>query len=155
MMEKNRILTICLVISLALNVIFISIFLKNAFVKGSYEGTWKCTTNNLYEITIFVDHNGTFYEALEPIDMSSYDINLTKDLPYIVYKGYIENDALVYKGSKILVSDDNYEYLSDIPDEQYEPVSYFYSIVRNGKTTLMIEIPEDSKTKYTFVKVDE
>ncbi len=157
MIERNRIITICLIISVILNVVLLCILLKNSFDMNSYEGTWKCTSNPNYEITIFVDHNGTFYEALDPItpDTSSYGITITDILPFIVYKGYIEKDSLVYKGVKIIENGDHYEYLSDIPDDQYEAASYYYTIIRNSKTTLMLEIPGDSSAKYTFVKTDE
>ena len=156
MQYKNHIIIVCLVVSVVLNMVLLCVLLKNNHDMNSYEGTWKCTSNPNYEITIFVDHNGTFYEALEPItpDASSYGITVTNNLPFLVYKGYIEKSSLVYKGVKAIDGDDHYEYLSDIPNDQYDAVNYFYTIIRNSENTLMIEIPGDSRTKYTFVKTD-
>ena len=157
MLNKTQILSICLAVSVILNIVLLGVLIKNTLDLNSYEGTWRCTSNPSYEISIFVDHNGTFYEALEPItpDTSAYGFTINNDLPYMVFKGYIEKDSLVYKGVKVIGEDDHFEYLSDIPDDQYEAVSYFYTINRVSKSTLMLEIPGDSKTQYTFVRINE
>lgn len=121
---------------------------------NSYEGTWKCSSNPLYEITIFVDYRGTFYEAVFPVQSETTvsGITITNNMPKLVYKGYIEKNALVYTGVKTIKNGDSFEYLSDIPEDQYEKASYYYTITRNSKNTMMLEIPGDTKTKYTFVK---
>ncbi len=143
MFDSKRILVVCLSISVLLNLVLAFFLIKNSTQLNSYEGTWKCSNNIVYDITIFVDHNGTFYESFA-----------LDDRPYIVYKGYIEKDTLVYKGARMIEENDHFEYLSDIPDEMYEEANYFYKITRNSKSTLLIEIPGDTKTQYTFVKTE-
>lgn len=157
MKNKNTILIICLCVSVILNCVLSFLLLKSNLDTNSYEGTWKCTSNPLYEITIFVDHNNNFYEAMFPTETNTSEsgITLNIDLPKIVYKGYIENNTIVYTGERILQSGDSFEYLSDIPDELYSEASYYYTINRNSKSTLMLEIPNDSSTKYTFVKIND
>ncbi len=157
MKNKTTILAICLTVSVLLNCVLLFLILKNNLDMNSYEGTWKCTSNSLYDVTIFVDSHGNFYEAMFPVETSTESTNITviNELPKIVYKGYIEENTLIYTGTRVLESGENYEYLSDIPDSLYETASYYYTITRNSESTLMLEIPNEPGNTYSFVRIEE
>ena len=98
----------------------------------------------IYEITMYVDHNGTFYQACS-----------IEDRPYQVTKGHIEGDTLVYQGLRTIEEGDHFEYLSDIPDDMYEDANTFYLIDRTSENTLTLKTSNGVGTKYDFIRVDE
>ncbi len=145
-MKKSTsiILLLFLSVSIILNVVLGFVVFKEYKNSTSYEGTWKCSSGLSYEITMYVDHNGTFYQAFS-ID----------DRPYNVAKGFIEGDTLVYKGSRMIEEGDKFEYLSDIPDDMYEEDNTFYKIERTSKNTLTLKTSDGEGTRLDFIRVDK
>ena len=137
------ILVIALITSIAINLIFTFFFIQKNKEITSYKGTWKCsssdpifTTNT--EITLYVDRKGFFYESLSE-----------NRKIYQVYKGHIEENTIIYQGMYNIQRDDHYDYLSDIPDEIYEEINYFYLIDRTSSNTLTINHANEK-----FIRVD-
>ena len=133
-----------LVVSIVVNIILATILINIKLKSESYEGTWKYSTSSTYETTLFIDHNGTFYMA------DSADGRL-----YNVSKGHIENDILVFSGVRSIQETDHYEYLSDIPEELYTEVNYFYVINRTSENTFTLRTSTDQGTKFVFIRVSE
>ncbi|MBO4457943.1 MAG: hypothetical protein J5802_09500 [Butyrivibrio sp.] len=139
----TTILLIALIISIIINLIFTIFFIQNKNESTSYKGTWKYSgaKNALdIEITMYVDGKATFYMAFS-----------AKDEIYQACKGYIEEDTLIYKGKYTIQEGDHFDYLSDIPDEEYEEINSFYSIDRVSKNSIIIK---NKNEEYDFIRVD-
>lgn len=139
--HKIKLLSILLTLSVIINMLLFFVLFKLTYNSISLSGTWKCSIDTDYYIELFIDNNGNFYEAY----ISDNEIRQ-------IQKGYIDENTMIFTGRRIIDGTEEYEYLSDVPNEMYEKVGFFYIINRTSSNTFNLVHANGTVTSYNFIR---